>query len=73
MLVMVEELGEISRIRKQYYRDKQTFTVEELKHELIDIFVYFMQACMALNMDLEKDYVEKMKYNENHFIYKDTQ
>jgi hypothetical protein len=23
VLVMVEELGEISRIRKQYYRDKQ--------------------------------------------------
>jgi len=72
VLVMVEELGEISRIRKQYYRDEKSFTVEELKHEIIDIFVYFMQACMALNMDLEKDYLEKMKYNENRFLYKDT-
>jgi len=70
VLVMVEEPGEISRIRKQYYRDKQSFTVEELKHELIDIFVYFTQACMALNMDLEKDYLEKMKYNEKRFIHK---
>jgi len=70
VLVMVEELGEISRIRKHYYRDKQIFTVEELKHELIDIFVYFMQACMALNMDLERGYLKKMKYNEKRFIHK---
>lgn len=70
VLVMVEELGEISRIRKQHYRDKQSFTVEELKHELIDIFVYFMQACMALNMDLEKDYLEKVNYNEKRFAHK---
>jgi NTP pyrophosphatase (non-canonical NTP hydrolase) len=70
VLVMVEELGEISRIRKQYYRDKRDFTVEEMKHELIDIFVYFMQACMALNMDLEKDYLEKVKYNESRFVRK---
>jgi len=66
VLVMVEELGEISRIRKQYYRDKQSFSVEELKHELMDIFIYFMQACM----DLEKDYLEKMKCNEKRFIHK---
>jgi NTP pyrophosphatase (non-canonical NTP hydrolase) len=68
VLVMVEELGEISRVRKQYHRDKQSFTVEELKHELMDIFVYFMQACMALNVDIEKDYLSKMKYNEKRFI-----
>ena len=70
MLVMVEELGEISRVRKQYYRDKQSFTIEELRHELMDIFVYLMQACMALNVDLEKEYIKKMKYNEKRFIHK---
>ena len=69
VLVMVEELGEISRIRKQHCRDKQGFAIEELKHELIDVFVYFMQACMALDMDLERDYLEKMKYNEERFIH----
>jgi NTP pyrophosphatase (non-canonical NTP hydrolase) len=70
VLVMVEELGEISRVRKQYYRDRQSFAAEGLEHELIDIFVYFMQACMALNMDLEKDYLEKVKYNEKRFSHK---
>ena len=70
VLVMVEELGEISRIRKQHYRDKQNFAIDELKHELMDIFVYFMQACMALNIDLEREYLEKLKFNEKRFIHK---
>jgi NTP pyrophosphatase (non-canonical NTP hydrolase) len=70
VLVMVEELGEISRVRKQYYRDKQSLVKEELKHELMDIFVYFMQACIALNVDLEKEYLKKMRYNEERFIKK---
>ena len=70
VLVMVEELGEISRIRKQHYRDKQSFAIEELKHELMDIFVYFMQACMALNIDLEREYLDKLKFNEKRFIHK---
>jgi len=73
VLVMVEELGEISRVRKQYYRDKQMFTFEQLKEELVDIFVYFMQACMALNMDLEKDYLAKVKDNEKRFTRKNAE
>jgi NTP pyrophosphatase (non-canonical NTP hydrolase) len=70
VLVTVEELGEISRIRKQYYRDGKSLAVEELKHELMDIFVYFMQACMALNVDLEEEYLKKLKYNEDRFDLK---
>lgn len=72
VLVTVEELGEISRIRKQYYRDKRNFTLEQIKHELADIFVYLMQACMALDMDLEEDYLEKVKYNEKRFKHRDS-
>jgi NTP pyrophosphatase (non-canonical NTP hydrolase) len=73
VLVTVEELGEISRVRKQYYRDKQSLAVEELTHELMDIFVYFMQACMALNIDLEKEYLKKVEYNEKRFIRKSAE
>ncbi|HVP26116.1 MAG TPA: hypothetical protein VMT26_00415 [Candidatus Bathyarchaeia archaeon] len=68
VLVMVEELGEISRVRKQYYRDGKNFAEEQFKHELIDVFVYFMQACMALDLDLEKEYLKKLHYNEERFI-----
>jgi NTP pyrophosphatase (non-canonical NTP hydrolase) len=70
VLVTVEELGEISRVRKQYYRDKKDVIVDELKHELMDIFVYFMQACMALNLDLKEEYLKKLRSNEKRFINK---
>ena len=70
VLVMVEELGEFSRVRKQFDRDKKSLDTDALKHELIDIFVYFMQACMALNMDLEEEYKRKMRNNEERFLRK---
>jgi NTP pyrophosphatase (non-canonical NTP hydrolase) len=68
VLVMVEELGEISRVRKKYYRGNQEFRIQELRHELVDIFVYSMKARMALNMDLEKDYLDKLRQNEYRFL-----
>ena len=38
--VMVEELGEISRARKEFLRNKQKFEAEALKHEFVDLFAY---------------------------------
>jgi NTP pyrophosphatase (non-canonical NTP hydrolase) len=73
VLVMVEELGEISRVRKQYFRDGKSFAEEQIKHELMDVFVYFMQACMALDFDLEKEYLKKLHYNEKRFIQGDAE
>lgn len=70
VLVMVEELGEIARVRKQYHRDKQAFVVEHLRHEMADVFVYLMQGCMALSMDLELEYLNKLKDNEERFLNK---
>jgi len=67
VLVMVEELGEVSRIRKQFLRDKKGFNVKALKQEMVDLFVYLLQACMALDMDLEKEYLRKMKESEGRF------
>jgi len=68
VLVMVEELGEVARVRKEYFRDKQKFDVKALRHELVDLFVYLMQGCMALNMDLEDEYKKKMKTFEQRFL-----
>lgn len=63
----VEELGEISRIYKEFHRDKKSFNVNKLRKELVDIFIYLMQSCMALNMDLEEEYIKKMRNNEERF------
>ena len=67
IVATVEELGEICRIRKEIERDKQLLDVEALKHELVGMFVYLMQACIAVNMDLEKEYSAKMKQLEERF------
>jgi NTP pyrophosphatase (non-canonical NTP hydrolase) len=68
--VMVEELGEIARARKEFLRDKQKFDAHALKHELVDLFVYLMQGSMALNMDLEKEYKRKMRTFKTRFLNK---
>jgi len=70
VVVMIEELGELSRARKQLLRDKQGLDMNALRHELVDIFVYFMQACMAVNMDLEKEFLSKKKLDESRFSRK---
>jgi len=70
IVVTVEELGEVARVRKEYFRDKQTFDVQALKHEFVDLFVYLMQGCMALNMDLEEEYRKKLKTFDERFLKK---
>jgi NTP pyrophosphatase (non-canonical NTP hydrolase) len=71
--VMVEELGEIARARKEFLRDKQKFDAQTLRHELVDLFVYLMQGSMALNMDLEKEYKKKMRTFKTRFQAKNKQ
>ena len=68
VLVMVDELGEIARIRKKVLRDKQILDMEVLKKEFVDIFIFLMQGCMALKMDLEKEYLIRMESNKKRFL-----
>ncbi len=67
VVVTVEEPREIARIRKKFLRDEQSFDVHALRKELVDVFVFLMQGCMALNMDLETEYLRRLKYNEERF------
>lgn len=67
IMVTVEELGEICRIRKEVERDKLAFDIKALRHELIDLFIYLIQGCMAVDMDLEQEYLAKMKQIAERF------
>lgn len=67
VLVMVEELGEVARVRKEFHRDRQSLNVDALKDEIVDLFVYLMQASIALGMDLEEEYLRKMRESEQRF------
>ena len=68
VLKFSEEVGEIAQEIRRILRDKQPFEAEAFKTELVDIFVYLIQASMALKMDLVEEYYKKMKINEKRFI-----
>ena len=69
-LVMVDELGEISRVRKKFLRDRQNLDIATLKKELVDIFIFVMQGSMALKINLEDEYMQRMRQNEEKFLKK---
>lgn len=69
-LVMVDELGEISRVRKRFLRDRQPLDTATLKKEFVDLLIYVMQGSMALKMNLEKEYLKRMRHNEQKFLTK---
>lgn len=68
------EVGEFSNIVKKInlsidYKkeidEKELDRAEDsLREELIDIFIYLMRLSNSLDIDLEKDYLRKMKKNE---------
>jgi len=70
ILVMVDELGEISRVRKKFLRDHQNLDISTLKKELVDLFIFVMQGSMALKMNLEDESMERMRHNEERFLKK---
>jgi len=69
-LKMIDELGEISRVRKRFRRDGQTLDIATLKKEIVDIFTFVMQGSMSLKMDLEEEYMQRMGHNEQRFLKK---
>ncbi len=68
VLKFSEEVGEIAQEIRRILRDKKPYDPEAFKHELMDIFVYLIQASIALKMDLVREYYEKMKINEQRFL-----
>ena len=70
-LAIVDELGEISRVRKKFLRDGQNLDTATLRKEFVDLFIFVMQGSMALKMDLGEEYMQRMRHNEERFIKKE--
>jgi len=68
VLKFTEEVGEIAQEIRRILRDKKPYDPEAFKQELADIFVYLIQASMALKIDLAQEYYEKMRVNEQRFL-----
>jgi NTP pyrophosphatase (non-canonical NTP hydrolase) len=71
---MTGEFGEFANVVKKILREfRKNKTIddenkEKLKEELVDVFIYLIKLSgQVLKMDLEKEYFEKMKVNEEKF------
>lgn len=68
-VALTGEVGELANIVKKIARGD--FTLEarkpELASELADIFVYVLKLAGQLGIDLEAEYKDKMKLNEERF------
>jgi NTP pyrophosphatase (non-canonical NTP hydrolase) len=79
VMAMTGELGEFANALKKAIREfnaKKTIPKEvetdgkiidlesKLREEITDVFIYTVKVALALGMDLEKEYFDKMKKNE---------
>lgn len=63
------ELGEFANILKKVNRGDLNLTTAntDMKEELADVFIYLIKLCQALDIDLEKAYLEKLEKNKTRF------
>ena len=71
------ELGEFANLVKKKLRkikynktrlDEENLNIDkELKEELVDVFIYFLKLCAILEIDIEKEYLEKIKKVQSRF------
>ncbi len=71
------ELGEFANLVKKKLRaekykrkrkdEKDVNLDKKLKEELIDIFIYFLKLCAVLKIDIEKEYLKKIKKVKKRF------
>lgn len=69
IVCMLGEFGEFSNLVKKVKRGD--FSLDEIREqmneEFIDIFIYLVKIANQLNIDIEKEYLIKMKKNEKKF------
>ena len=74
-IALTGEVGEFANLVKKILREFNSTgklpgkdMYEKLKEELTDVFIYLLKlADQALEMDIEKEYFKKMKFNEVKF------
>ena len=74
VVALIGEVGEFANIVKKVNRDNKILgknldekTIEKLREELTDCFIYIIILSNHLNMDLEKEYYKKTKLNKKRF------
>ncbi len=68
-IALTGEAGEFANVLKKILREPQKFDekLPELKQELADVFTYTLLLSITLKMDLEEEWRNKLKKNEEKF------
>lgn len=69
LISMFGEIGETANLVKKSVRGDFKLEVikDELSEEIADIFIYLMKICIQLDIDLEENYLKKLKKNTERF------
>ena len=69
IVCLLGEFGEFSNIVKKIKRGDFSLTEKnkELKEEYIDMFIYMIKIANQLDINIEEEYISKMKKNEKKF------
>lgn len=70
LVSLTGEVGETANIVKKIVRGdfKLGEKKEELTEEITDVFIYLLKLSYQLDIDLEKEYIDKMKKNQERFL-----
>jgi len=72
-VALAGELGEFANLVKKMERIRERKKAYDkdylpmLKEELTDVFIYLINVCILLGIDLEKEYLNKMEKNKIKF------
>lgn len=70
LLISIQgELGEASNLFKKVLRGDYNFSdiKDDLKIEIVDIFIYILKLINQLDIDIEKEYIKKKEKNQIKF------
>jgi len=76
-VALAGEVGEFANLVKKFYREKRWDRLVEkdqnrdyltdMKKEITDVFIYFLIIANNLNLEIEKEYLEKLEKNKKRF------
>lgn len=69
LLATVGEIGETANILKKVIRGDRSFedAKRELSEEITDVFIYVIKLIYQMDIDIEYEYLKKMKENSKRF------
>jgi NTP pyrophosphatase (non-canonical NTP hydrolase) len=73
LVCLMGEVGEISNLAKKMVRGDKTVSLSRpavkgrVAEEVTDVFIYLLKMCNQMGIDLEAEYLKKLRLNQKRF------